>query len=188
MGSLSPERELGNIPKARNSYLSNGLQGNLQTVAVMKKLAESAAGSPLVQRLARRIVLDAGVPSHYYADEALAIGEYVKEKVRYSRDPEGYEQLQAPDLLINDIQAGLAQGDCDDMALLVASLLLSIGHQPFFRMVRYEAGDGPYAHIYVVDYEANQSGNKERIVLDCILKDQPIGTEVDHVSGDETPA
>jgi hypothetical protein len=63
--------------------------------------------------------------------------------------------------------------------------LLAIGHTPYYRMVRYDDVTGPYAHIYVVDYEANAGGPTQRIVLDCILKSQPIGTEVTQVSGDE---
>jgi hypothetical protein len=153
----------------------------------MQSLAHQAAGDPAVQRLARLIVLQAGVPSHYYVDEAKAIGNFVQAQVRYSRDPEGYEQLQTPERIIGDLQDGLAQGDCDDMSLLIAGLLLSIGHQPFFRMVRYGGnGDGdPYAHIYVVDYDNNPYEGQQRIVLDAILKDRPIGSEVDHSSGDE---
>jgi hypothetical protein len=152
----------------------------------MQRLSDQAAGDPVVQRLARMIVL--GVPSHYYADESLAIGQFVKEKVRYTKDPEGYEQLQTPELLIQDIQKGVAQGDCDDMALLTAALLKAIGHRPFFRMVRYDAQEGPYAHIYVVDYDTNPGQGEHRVVLDCILKDQPIGSEVEHASGDEVEA
>lgn len=151
----------------------------------MQRLAHLAAGDPLVQRLARLIVLQAGVPSHFYTDESLAIGAYVKDKVRYSRDPEGYEQLQTPALLIQDIQKGVGQGDCDDMALLTSALLLGIGHNPYYRMVRYDGSDGPYAHIYVVDYDSNPGQGRQRVSLDCILKDQVIGSEVDHVSGDE---
>lgn len=162
------------------------MAGNLDTVAFMRKIAHEKAGDPLVQRLARQIVYQAGVQSHDYADEAKAIGEWVQAQVRYSRDPEGYEQLQDPALMISDLQnEGIAQGDCDDMSLLIASLLLAIGHNPFFRVVRYQAVSGPFHHIYVVDYEANQSGPKERVVLDAIIKDKPIGYEVSHTSGQE---
>ncbi len=151
----------------------------------MQKLAHEAAGDPVIQQLGRLIVLQAGVPSHFYADEALAIGDYVKAKVRYMRDPDGYEQLTTPERLVQDIQNGIAQGDCDDMALLTAALLLAIGHTPRFRMVRYDGNSGPYAHIYTVDYDTNPGQGMKRVVLDCILKDQEIGSEVDHVSGDE---
>ncbi len=176
---------MGQVPKARNQALPDGQIGNFQTVTVMKKLAHQAAGQPRIQKLARLIVLQAGVPSHFYADESLAIGNYVKQHVRYSRDPEGYEQLQEPDLMVDNLEHGIAQGDCDDMALLTSALLLAIGHNPYYAMVRYEADHGPYAHIYVVDYDTNPNEGRKRVVLDCILKDQVIGSEVDSVSGDE---
>jgi len=167
------------------------MSGNLQTVAFMQRIGNLKAGDPLLQRLARQIVLEAGVPSHFYADESFAIGQFVQSQVRYSRDPEGYEQLQDPALMVADIQNGQAQGDCDDMALLTATLLLAIGHTPYFRVVRY-TDDGtnksPFEHIYVVDYEANQGGDQQRIVIDCIIKDQPIGYEVRQASGQEIPA
>lgn len=149
----------------------------------MQDLAHKAAGSPLVQKLASAIILD--VPSHYYADEARAIGQFVQAKVRYRKDPDGFEQLQTPELLVSEIQAGTAQGDCDDMALLTSALLLSIGHQPSYAMVRYDSPSGAYAHIYCVDYDSNPGQGVQRVVLDCILKDQPIGTEVNYLSGDE---
>lgn len=174
---------LGQLPKSQVSSLSSGQAGNLQTVQMMQKLAHAAAGDPLVQKLASLIVLD--VPSHYYAEESKAIGNYVLAKVRYRMDPEGYEQLQAPALLIGDIQNGVAQGDCDDMALLTSALLLALGHNPFYAMVRYDSQDGAYAHIYCVDYATNPGAGTQRVVLDCILKDKPIGSEVDYASGDE---
>lgn len=155
----------------------------------MQQVGHEKAGSPLIQRLARQIVLQAGVPSHYYVDEAIAIGNFVQDRMRYSRDPEGYEQLQNPELMVSDIQAGQGMGDCDDMALLTSTLLLAIGHTPYYRVVRYGgAFAGPYEHIYVVDYEGNPHEPKQRIVIDCIVKDQPIGYEVPHSSGDEIQA
>lgn len=171
--------------KSQIHPLINGLAGNLQTVAFMKKIAREKAGDPRIQRFARLIVLRAGVPSHAYADEALAIGEFVQAHMRYSRDPDGIEQLQDPCLMMDDIEEGIAQGDCDDMALMIVTLLLAIGHNPFFRVVRYSDQAQSYEHIYVVDYEGNQSEKVQRIVLDAIVKDQPMGYELPHTSGDE---
>ena len=111
--------------------------------------------------------------------------DYVKRKVRYVKDPSNIEYLQDPVDLIKQIQAGTAQGDCDDQALLTAALLLSVGHDPKFRAVRYETVVGNYNHIYVVVYERNPYKEIQRVVLDCILKDKQIGTEVPHASGDE---
>jgi len=64
-------------------------------------------------------------------------------------------------------------------------LLLSVGCQPYFRTVRYQGNFGPYNHIYVVVYEGNYHSPKNRVVLDAILKDKPIGSELPHASGDE---
>lgn len=154
---------------------------------MMKKVARRESGSPLVRRLALNILNFYQVPSHHYIDEALAIGDYVKKNVRYVRDPDGIEYLQSPKDLIEQMQKGTAQGDCDDMSLLTATLLLAIGHQPLFRAVRYSQSFGNYNHIYVIDYEKNKGSAQTRVVLDCILKDKVIGSEVKHVNGEDYP-
>lgn len=182
---MAPEHRLGNLPKIQEQNIGNGLKGNLQTISFMKKVARKQSGDPTIRRLALNILEDYGVGSMQYVDEAMAIGDYVKNKVRYVRDPDGIEYLQDPKDLVGQIQKGLAQGDCDDMSLLTATLLLSIGHRPFFRAVRYHEPIGNYNHIYVVVYENNMYGKKQRIVLDCILKDKPIGFEIGHNTGEE---
>ena len=180
-----PEFNLGNLPKINESEIGNGVDGNLDTIQVMKKIARERAGDPLVRKLALNILHQYQIPSNHYVDECLAIGDYVKRKVRYVKDPSNIEYLQDPVDLIKQIQAGTAQGDCDDQALLTAALLLSVGHDPKFRAVRYETVVGNYNHIYVVVYERNPYKEIQRVVLDCILKDKQIGTEVPHASGDE---
>lgn len=183
---IQPEMSLGeNTGKTKNSKLGFGVQGNLDTIEVMKKVARTRARHPKVRELALRILESHGVKSQDYYDEALAIGRYVKAKVRYVRDINGVEQLHDPLTLIDQIQKGMAHGDCDDMSLLIATLLLSIGHQPYFRIVRYKQGLGSFQHIYVVVYEGNWHQKKKRLVLDAILKREKIGTEVKHVSGKE---
>lgn len=183
---LPPEWNLGETPKVINARLADGKSGNLETVEVMKGIARARASNPLVRQLALQILLSHKVPSNYYKDEALAIARFVKEKVRYVRDITNVETLMDPLTLIDQIQRGEAQGDCDDMSLLIATLLLSIGHQPYFRIIKYtDDNSAPYAHIYVVDYEKNPGGDRERIVLDAIIKTKPIGFEITHAVGNE---
>ena len=154
----------------------------------MKSVAQSRKSHPLIQRLARNILLSANVDSQHHADEAAAIGTYVRDNMRYLRDPQNVEQLQDPVTMINDLSTNTAQGDCDDMALLIATLLLSVGHTPCFRAVRYKGNWGHFDHIYVVDYEKNYGSNRVyRVVLDAIMKQWPIGREVTHKSGAEFP-
>jgi len=167
--------------------VGEGINGNIDTIKFMKKVARLRSGHPLLRKLATSILLQANIPSMHYVDEALAIGDFVKAHVRYVRDPDDIEYLQDPLDLIKQIEKGEAQGDCDDMSLLTAALLLSIGHQPKFRAVRYRGAMGNYNHIYVVVYERNGAGPETRVVLDCILKNQQIGSEVPHQSGDDYP-
>lgn len=175
-----------NLPSVNQVPIGKGIKGNLDTLEVMKRVARERAGHPIVRKLALDIINHYKVPSHYYADEARAIGTHIQKCVAYVKDPTGIEQLHDPLTLIEQINRGVARGDCDDMALLVASLLLSIGHKPKFRVVRYESYMGPYNHIYVVD-ETNNKEKKQRVVIDCIIKDHPIGYEIPHKSGKEYP-
>lgn len=184
---VQPEWMLGaNTPQVKNSQLAPGYFGNLETVDAIKLLARARSRDPRVRELALLILKMSGVKSQNYFDEARAIGQFVQKKVRYVRDINGVETLHDPLTMIDQIKRGEAQGDCDDMSLLTAALLLSVGHQPFVRIVRYKGNNGPYQHIYVVVYEKNYGeSNRRRLVLDCILKRSVIGTEVPHSSGDE---
>lgn len=174
--------------KISETDISDGVQGNIQTIDMMKKVARLHAGNPSLRKLAINILQEYQIPSNYFINESLAIGDYVKNNVRYVRDPDNIEQLQDPLGMLRDIQLRAATGDCDDMALFTAALLLTIGHQPFFRAIRYEEPFGNFNHIYVVDYEKNPyQTEKTRVVLDCILKDKPIGFEINHINGEEFP-
>lgn len=175
----------GEIPEVSNFKIGDGKRGNKQTIEVMKQVARERSRHPVVRQFALKILSQSGVPSHQYANEALAIGNFVKNYVRYVRDPDTAELLTDPLTLIDQIQRGEAQGDCDDMSLLIVSLLKAVGHTPYFRAVRYSDTRGHYNHIYVVCYEQNLGKPKQRIVLDAILKDRPIGSEIRHKSGDE---
>lgn len=177
---------LGKLPQVNQYKLSDGKKGNIQTIQIMSKVAHSRKGHPLVRQLALYILSSYQVPSQDHVSESLAIGDFVKNNVIYRRDPDDIEYLQDPLKLAQDIKNGQATGDCDDIATLIATLCLSVGIKPFYRAVRYEKGFGNFNHIYVVAYERNW-GEPEatRIVLDGILKRDPIGQEVPHLSGEE---
>lgn len=181
-----PEELLGNPPQVQTESLPNGYHGNIRTVEVMKKVARERSGHPLVRTLAINILNYYGTDSHNFVDEAKAIGDYVKQNVKYVRDADGIEQLTDPLTMIDQLQKKAARGDCDDISLLIATLLLAIGHRPYFACVRYYDHTGNFNHIYVIDYDKNYGDNNtKRIVLDGIIKDKPIGAELDHLSGEE---
>ncbi len=72
--------------------------------------------------------------------------------------------------------------DCDDFAILGASLLLQLGHQVQLRMV------GPtlkgFTHIYFADRLPRQVGRKRTVgwvPMDATNKVEPMGWEPPHV-------
>jgi len=156
-------------------------------------MAREYSRHDLVKRLTTNILHYKNIPSHHYLDEARAIGEFVRNHVRYVKDPVGTESLQAPDMMIRMMKdAGYTMGDCDDMSLLIAAMLMSVGIKPVFRAVKYRKESPAYNHIYVVVYENNISnsdspGPVKRIVLDAIIKDKPIGAEMPHADGRDFP-
>ncbi len=151
----------------------------------MKELARKRASHPKIRALALNILRQYGTRSHDYLSECQAIGDFVKNHVAYVRDIEGVEQLHDPLYMVEEVERGTAAGDCDDMSLLIATLLLSVGGRPLYRAVRYQGKFGPFNHIYTVCYDRNNQGPRKRFVMDAILKDKPIGYEIQHASGEE---
>jgi hypothetical protein len=151
-------------------------------------VARQRSGHPILRELALNILNANQTESHAHVDEARCIGEFVKSNIKYVRDATDIEQLHDPLMLVDQINRGVARGDCDDMACFICTLLLAVGARPYVRCVRYGSTDKTenYNHIYVVVYDTNAPYAKtERLVLDAIIKDQPIGYELGHASGDE---
>lgn len=174
-----PHHNLGNLSKRNNRPLANGARGNLKTVDYMIKIARKVSGHPEVRQLAENILSYYNTKDMYYLDESIAIGDYVKKFVRYVRDPNGIEMLTDPLTMIDKLKRNEAKGDCDDMALLIATLLLSIGVQPYYAIVKYNKSSRGFNHIYVIVVEKNLNSKKRRrLPIDAIAKDFPIGYEV----------
>lgn len=83
-----------------------------------------------LRRLALEIV--AGVPQRDYAGQVRALHAFVRDRIRYVGDIDGVETLHTPRQILEQ-----RQGDCDDKALLLATLLATIGHKTRFVAVGY---------------------------------------------------
>jgi hypothetical protein len=166
--------------------IGSGEGANRKTVDVMIKLARNAAKNPKVQQLARKIVEN--IKSHNFLEECQVLGAWVQKNVRYVRDPRGLEQLTTPEVLVDRLKKGEKLfGDCDDMSLLLASLILCVGARPYFAIVKYYSRWGAFNHIYLVVYERNGKNPIKRLSLDPILKTKPIGFEVKSLYREEIP-
>jgi hypothetical protein len=96
----------------------------------------------------------AGVAAHDHAGECRAVYDFVARNVRYVNDPYGYEWLQTPFQLLQEIERSESpSGDCDDLTTLGLSLLKSIGYQTQLKVTGY-LPDARFTHIYgLVDVE-----------------------------------
>jgi hypothetical protein len=86
------------------------------------------------------------------------IWNYVKEKIRYQNDERGKEQLRTPQRTIAD-----KTGDCDDMSILISSMLTNLGCSHELYITAYKQKD-QWQHIYPVAYDRNG----KRYVIDCV--------------------
>lgn len=179
----SDQQEFRGKPVVNKEYtLRDGEKGSLDTVSLMIKIAREQSQLKEIRDFAIDIVNQYNTASHDHLHESASIGDFVKKNVRYLKDIQGVELLHEPLLMIADIKRGISRGDCDDMALLTATLLLSIGIKPYFKIVRWKEQKGNYNHIYVMVYERDGQNKPEWLALDCILKDKEIGTELPYAS------
>jgi transglutaminase-like putative cysteine protease len=105
----------------------------------MSRMVTAAKSRLAVRELAQRII--APLPNKAYPDEAKALQNWVRDNVRYTRDVNGVETLQTPEATLRTMQ-----GDCDDHAILLASLLESVGHPTRFRAIA--AGSPTFNHVF----------------------------------------
>lgn len=117
-----------------------GTDGIEATLALMQRVVAEYKWQPEVVGLAREIV--AAVPAKSYAQEARALFDFVRANVRYTRDVEGLEYVQAPDITLE-----VGHGDCDDHATLLAALLAATGHKTRFVAAGFNGGD--LEHVWV---------------------------------------
>lgn len=104
-----------------------GIQDTLQR---MRGIVHKSVRDPRLIALARQ--LTAVLKARDYAGEIKVLFEWVRDNIRYARDVEGVETLIEPYDLVFNLELG-RQGDCDDFAMLLATLLKIMGHRARFK-------------------------------------------------------
>jgi hypothetical protein len=123
----------------------------MRTVEHIRRMIHEGAGDFYVRQKAIDILLERRIRPKDYVGEVKALFEWVQSNVRYVRDPHGIETIHGARRML-----WLRAGDCDDVAILLGSMLMSIGHP--VRLVL--TGPDPrrpslLSHIYL---EANVRG------------------------------
>jgi transglutaminase-like putative cysteine protease len=145
MGLLRPETE------SRIIQIPDGVAGVDATLAIMSELVHQYQDNDELRAVARDII--SVVPSKSYSAEARMLFYFVRDEIRYTRDPNRFELVQSPDKTL-----AFAHGDCDDMSVLLATLLESVGHHTRFFAAGFNGG--PIEHVWVETKIGGRDGNR----------------------------
>lgn len=139
--------------------------GNAGRVAVLSRIAKEAAADPRLRRLAVQVFRSAGVEPRDYRGQAAALLRFIQDRVYFVNERD--EVLQDPAYTLSlDADGSIgsdAHGDCDDQAVALAALALSVhlpvrfvtsGRRANGQAVRWVEGSGPspaasWSHVYL---------------------------------------
>lgn len=156
--------------RSRNFYnLAPGRAGSLQTAELMASLVRDAAVKDKALELeATRILTSNGLDSHSDPYEiADTLFRYVQ-RLHYIHDPAGaFDSVQSAQQVLRE-----GKGDCDDLSVVLASLLAMVGFKPRFVLAKYKEETEGFDHVYV-DLELPRG----RIALDPTSRKHGIGWE-----------
>lgn len=110
-------------PKVKLSLNPKGFQGTEKTVERMKELIRRGARDFYVRQKAIDILMANKVRPKDYLGEIRALFEWVRQNIRYTKDPHQVETLHAARRMLE-----LRAGDCDDISILLGAMLEAIGH------------------------------------------------------------
>lgn len=103
------------------------------TLSAMCELARDGRKDPRVRGVVEKIVAE--IEPGDYASESYAIYTWVCKNIRYLRDAHDVETLTTPERLLRT-----RAGDCDDVATLLAAMLMSCGVPCRFCVVSFRKG------------------------------------------------
>lgn len=157
MGGIPSQRSLQSVPYDEQD-IGRGEDAIQSTVMEMKRIIDVSSKNPYIREWARSILQNIVVNRKW--DEANAIHNFVRDNIRYTRDPYGWEYIQTPPVLLAGVeehQRGRAPrpiGDCDDMTTLSLSLMKSVGFPVIIKTVGYNPS--AFSHVYGLVFIGNK--------------------------------
>lgn len=154
------------VPQAniQTSSVAPGAAGARQSLKVMRQIVLVHRMNPLVVSYARQIVNNAGIRMKDYPAQAHAIYDWITQNIAFTRDPVGVDLYMTPEVTLHN-----GAGDCDDLAILFASFMESLGHPSGFLAIR-EPGSDTFNHVLAI----TRIGDRW-ICADCSNPDQGLG-------------
>jgi len=141
----------------------DGVAGTREVLKLMRREVQQGCKDTRNLWLARSIT--AGLPNKAWIREIRAIFEWVRKNIRYSLDPDGFELLQGAQKTIE-----LGAGDCDDMCILLGTLLKLSGHPSWLLAVGFSE-HMEFSHVLI---QTRGAGETRIISLDA-TEPEPMG-------------
>ncbi len=174
----------GDIDVQRSRLPEGGAASVDATVRIMAKMAKGEYGSrsAKIRALAINIINAANVADKDYYGMAKAIHEWVRDSIRYIKDPIGdgedgetlnQETLSYPEETAFNSMAG----DCDDKTILEIALLGSLGLQSYPVVIGTTPGRFNHVYLNIVLPPGKYPHAGETIPADPIMREWPLGKE-----------
>lgn len=154
----SPALPLRQFPYA----VPRGEAGVLETVRRMGEIIWHLSHSARLARFARDLIEGAGIAAYDGRGETKALFDFVQQNIRYTRDPFGYEWVQS---VVPTLVTG--HGDCDCHAVLLGSLLMSVGYP--VRLVIAGSEPGKFHHVFLQAQYRTPEGIPVWVYLDTTI-------------------
>ena len=167
----------------RYALVRDGITGNLDVLWRMIDLVrETVLFDKGFENLIKNLVVGKGYDAYTDPDAIFSLlYDFVKygdagfNGVAYLQDIKGRTES------IKDARTTLQDGfgDCDDNAILTASMLAVLGYSPCFVIARYPESDS-FQHVYTVVYLSDK-----RYVFDTTIENGHLNSEVDDMQTEE---
>lgn len=121
--------------------MADGEAGIFETLALMRQMVNDYKTQPTMRQAALNVTFM--TPAQNDIAEVEALFAFVRDYIRYTKDVYGIETLATPDKTLE-----MRVGDCDDMTVLLATLLESIGYPTRFVIEGYQ-DSSLWEHVYL---------------------------------------
>ena len=140
-------------------------RGPDDTLRLMVELALGERGerSSMIQAMKDHVIRK--LQPKDYLGEIVAVRNFAAERIRYSNDAMGVEQVKDPQRIAEEISnTGNAVGDCDDIATFIGALCRQLGREVEFVVVGF-GRPGMYSHVFA---RVREPKSKKWIVCDPV--------------------
>jgi len=145
------------------------------TIDFVRAILKNPRQMYFARKLAESVLRD--VPDRVFNLEIQALFDFVRDRIRLTRDIKDVETIKTLERIYNEIEAlGIFLGDCDDATILLAGLLMSVGYtvRIVITSTMQNVSDS-FNHIFL--QVLNPTDNKW-YNLDPTIKTKPMGTVV----------